>query len=82
LAFIAMRKFMRSQWKKWQDGFRKQAPDLGVSVVEIDRKPLEAALTGVYELLVLDFAAKTSRRIHPKNAVIVTATGTRGKASS
>jgi tripartite ATP-independent transporter DctP family solute receptor len=45
------RKFMRSQWKKWQEGFRKQAPDLGVSVVEIDRKPLEAALTGVYELL-------------------------------
>jgi hypothetical protein len=28
--------------------FRKQALDLGVTVIEIDRKPLEAALTGLY----------------------------------
>jgi TRAP-type C4-dicarboxylate transport system substrate-binding protein len=26
------RKFMRSQWKSWGEGFRKQAPDLGVTV--------------------------------------------------
>jgi hypothetical protein len=38
--------FLRGQWKNWEASFRKQALDLDVTVIEIDRKPLEAALTG------------------------------------
>jgi hypothetical protein len=34
--------------ENWEASFRKQALDLGVTVTEIDRKPLEAALTGLY----------------------------------
>jgi hypothetical protein len=45
---------MRSQWKNWEESFRKQAPELGVTVVELDRQPLEAALTGLYERVLLD----------------------------
>ena len=34
--------------------FRKQASELGVTVIEIDRKPLEAALTGLYTKVLTD----------------------------
>jgi hypothetical protein len=34
--------------------FRKQASELGVTVIEIDRKPLEAALTGLYAKALTD----------------------------
>ena len=34
--------------------FRKQALDSGVTVIEIDRKPLEAALTGLYTKVLTD----------------------------
>jgi TRAP-type C4-dicarboxylate transport system substrate-binding protein len=46
--------FLRSQWKNREAGFRKQAVDLGVTVIEIDRKPLEAALTGLYTKVLTD----------------------------
>ena len=46
--------FLRGQWKNWEASFRKQALDLGVTVIEIDRKPLEAALTGLYPKVVTD----------------------------
>jgi hypothetical protein len=39
---------LRGEWKNWEASLRKQALDLGVTVIEIDRKPLEAALTGLY----------------------------------
>jgi len=40
--------FLRGEWKNWEANLRKQASDLGVTVIETDRKPLEAALTGLY----------------------------------
>ena len=46
--------FLRGQWKNWEASFRKQALDLGVTVTEIDRKPLEAALTGLYTKVLTD----------------------------
>ena len=46
--------FLRGQWKNREASFRKQAVDLGVTVIEIDRKPLEAALTGLYTKILKD----------------------------
>jgi TRAP-type C4-dicarboxylate transport system substrate-binding protein len=46
--------FLRGQWKNWEASFRKQALDLGVTVIEIDRKPLEAALTSLYTQVLRD----------------------------
>ena len=46
--------FLRGQWKNWEASFRKQALDLGVTVIEIDQKPLEAALTGLYTKVLTD----------------------------
>jgi TRAP-type C4-dicarboxylate transport system substrate-binding protein len=40
--------FLRDLWKNWEGSFRKQSQDLGVTVIEIDRKPLEAVLRGLY----------------------------------
>jgi tripartite ATP-independent transporter DctP family solute receptor len=46
--------FLRGQWKNLEASFRKQAMDLGVTVIEIDRRPLEAAWTGLYEKVLRD----------------------------
>ena len=46
--------FLRGQWKIWETSFRKQALDLGVTVIEIDQKPLQAALTGLYTKVLTD----------------------------
>jgi tripartite ATP-independent transporter DctP family solute receptor len=46
--------FLRSQWTDWEASFRKRALDSGVAVVEIDRKPIEAALSGLYAKVVTD----------------------------
>ncbi len=46
--------FLRSQWKIWEANLHKKAVDLGVTVIEIDRKPLEAALTGLYTKVLTD----------------------------
>jgi tripartite ATP-independent transporter DctP family solute receptor len=46
--------FLRDQWKIWGASLRKQALDLGVTVIEIDRKPLAAALTGLYTKVLTD----------------------------
>ena len=50
--------YLRGQWKNWEASFRKQALDLGVTVTEIDRKPLEAALTGLYTKVLTDSHSK------------------------
>ena len=50
--------YLRGQWKNWEASFRKQALDLGVTVTEIDRKPLEAALTGLYRKVLTDSHSK------------------------
>ena len=50
--------YLRGQWKNWEASFRKQALDLGVTVTEIDRKPLEAALTGLYTKILTDLHSK------------------------
>ena len=46
--------FLRGQWKNREANFRKQALDLGVTVIEIDQKPLQAALTGLYTKVLTD----------------------------
>ena len=46
--------FLRGQWKNRETNFRKQALDLGVTVIEIDRKPLQAALTALYTKVLTD----------------------------
>jgi tripartite ATP-independent transporter DctP family solute receptor len=46
--------FLRGQWKNWEASFRKQALDSGVTVTEIDRRPLEAAWTGFYTKALMD----------------------------
>ena len=46
--------FLRGQWKNWEASFRKRALDSGVTVIEIDRKPLEAALTSLYTKVLTD----------------------------
>jgi TRAP-type C4-dicarboxylate transport system substrate-binding protein len=49
--------YLRGQWKNWEASFRKQALDLGVTVTEIDRKPLEA-FTGLYAKVLTDSNSK------------------------
>jgi tripartite ATP-independent transporter DctP family solute receptor len=46
--------FLRDRWKNREASFRKQALDLGVTVIEIDQKPLQAALTGLYTKVLTD----------------------------
>jgi tripartite ATP-independent transporter DctP family solute receptor len=46
--------FLRGLWKNWEGSVRKQALDLGVTVIEIDRKPLEAVLRGLYPKFLTD----------------------------
>ena len=46
--------FLRGQWKNWEASFRKKALGLGVTVTEIDQKPLKAALTGLYPKILRD----------------------------
>jgi TRAP-type C4-dicarboxylate transport system substrate-binding protein len=46
--------FLRGQWKNWEGSFRKQSQDLGVTVIEIDRKPLEAVLRALYPKYLTD----------------------------
>jgi tripartite ATP-independent transporter DctP family solute receptor len=46
--------FLRSQWTDWEASFRKRARDSGVTVIEIDRKPIEAALSGLYTKALTD----------------------------
>ena len=46
--------FLRGQWKNWEGSFRKQSQNLGVTVIEIDRKPLEAVLRGLYPKYLTD----------------------------
>jgi tripartite ATP-independent transporter DctP family solute receptor len=47
--------FMRDLWRRWEDNSRQEAERSGVTVVtQIDRKPFEAAMTGLYERVVTD----------------------------
>jgi TRAP-type C4-dicarboxylate transport system substrate-binding protein len=46
--------FLRDLWKDWEGSFRKQSQDLGVTVTQIDRKPLEAILRGLYPKFLTD----------------------------
>jgi tripartite ATP-independent transporter DctP family solute receptor len=50
--------FLRGLWKNWEASFRNQARDLGVTVLEIDRKPIEAALAGLYPKFLTDSQSK------------------------
>jgi tripartite ATP-independent transporter DctP family solute receptor len=50
--------FLRDQWKNLEASSRKRAVDLGVTIIEIDRKPIEAALSGLYAKIVTDSHSK------------------------
>jgi TRAP-type C4-dicarboxylate transport system substrate-binding protein len=47
-------RFLRGHWKNREASVRKQALDLGMTVTEIDQKPLQAALTGLYTKFLTD----------------------------
>ena len=50
--------FMREKWRDLEEQSRKQAESAGVIIVtEIDRKPFEAAMTGIYAKAQRDPAA-------------------------
>src|SRR5580700_2703815 len=50
--------FMREKWKDLEEASRKQAESAGVMIVkDIDRKPFEAAMVGIYEKAQRDPAA-------------------------
>jgi TRAP-type C4-dicarboxylate transport system substrate-binding protein len=50
--------FMRERWKDLEEKSRQQAQAAGVTVVsDFDRKPFEAAMTGIYTKLQRDPAA-------------------------
>jgi tripartite ATP-independent transporter DctP family solute receptor len=47
-------KFMRSQWEAQEERAQRQARDVGVAVIKIDKKPFEAAAAGLYDQVLLD----------------------------
>ncbi len=48
-AALRSSRFMREKWRDLEERSRKQAEDAGVKIVsDIDRKPFEAAMAGVY----------------------------------
>jgi tripartite ATP-independent transporter DctP family solute receptor len=52
-------KFMRKQWIDLEETSRRKAQDAGVVVISnFDRKPFEAAMTGIYDKVVTDPALK------------------------
>jgi tripartite ATP-independent transporter DctP family solute receptor len=49
-AALASSRFMRDRWKALEERSRRQAEGAGVMIVtDFDRKPFEAAMTGIYE---------------------------------
>ena len=51
-------RFMRSQWTAVEERSQKQAQDAGVTVIEIDKKPFEVAVAGLYEEVLVDSRLK------------------------
>jgi tripartite ATP-independent transporter DctP family solute receptor len=48
-------RFMRDQWREWEERSRREAQAGGVTIVDnIDKKPFEAAMTGLYERMLTD----------------------------
>jgi tripartite ATP-independent transporter DctP family solute receptor len=48
-------RFMRDQWRQWEAKSRREAEQSGVTIVsDIDRKPFEAAMRGLYDRVVTD----------------------------
>jgi len=48
-AALRSSRFMREKWRDLEERSRKQAEDAGVKIItEIDRKPFEAAMAGIY----------------------------------
>jgi tripartite ATP-independent transporter DctP family solute receptor len=57
-AAVRSSQFMRTKWKDLEDRSREQAKAAGVSIVtDVDRKPFEAAMTGIYQKVQRDPAA-------------------------
>jgi tripartite ATP-independent transporter DctP family solute receptor len=51
-------KVMRTQWKIREEDSQRRAQEDGVAVITIDKEPLEAALTGLYEKVLVDSRSK------------------------
>ena len=48
-AALRSSRFMREKWRDLEERSRKQAEDAGVTIVtDLDRKPFEAAMAGIY----------------------------------
>jgi tripartite ATP-independent transporter DctP family solute receptor len=48
-------RFMRDQWREWEERSRREAQAGGVTIVDnIDKKPFEAAMAGLYERTLTD----------------------------
>jgi tripartite ATP-independent transporter DctP family solute receptor len=57
-AAVQSSQFMREKWKDLEERSRRQAEAAGVTIVtDIDRKPFEAALAGIYQKAQRDAAA-------------------------
>jgi tripartite ATP-independent transporter DctP family solute receptor len=57
-AAVGSSQFMRGKWKDLEDRWRQQAKAAGVTIVtDIDRKPFEAAMAGIYARVQSDPAA-------------------------
>jgi tripartite ATP-independent transporter DctP family solute receptor len=57
-AAIRSSQFMRKMWKDLEDRSREQAKGAGVTIVtDVDRKPFEAAMAGIYQKVQRDPAA-------------------------
>jgi TRAP-type C4-dicarboxylate transport system substrate-binding protein len=57
-AAIQSSQFMRKMWKDLEERSREQAKAAGVTIVtDIDRKPFEAAMAGIYQKVQRDPAA-------------------------
>jgi TRAP-type C4-dicarboxylate transport system substrate-binding protein len=47
--------FMREQWRLWEERSRREAQLGGVTIVDdVDRKPFEKAMSGIYDRLLTD----------------------------
>jgi len=51
-------KVMRTQWKMREEDSQRRAQEDGVAVITIDKEPLEAALTGLFEKVLVDSRSK------------------------
>ena len=69
-AALRSSQFMREKWRDLEERSRKQAEDSGVTIVtDIDRKPFEAAMAGIYTKARHDPADRATDRTNSQGGV-------------